>query len=98
MITATDIQNWSKPHQMTLGGKQTRLSNNKITISIVGGRTGLYGDFVNDFEVAIIDEETKEFVTRYFVPDLNDDVMAYVPSENLEQLVNKLMKENFQVL
>ena len=54
MITIKDIIGYSKEHPIK-SGRQTRLANEHITISIVGGASGLYGDFEKDFEVAIID-------------------------------------------
>ena len=49
MITIKDIIEWAKPHPLD-GGKMTRIYNDEIEFSIVGGRSGLYGDFENDFE------------------------------------------------
>jgi len=56
MITVENVIEWAKPHPLD-GGKMTRIYNDDIEASIVGGRSGLYGDFEKDFEVAIIDKK-----------------------------------------
>ena len=96
MITVENIIEWSKPHPLD-GGKMTRIYNDEIEFSIVGGRSGLYGDFENDFEVAVIDRKNGEFVTRFFKPELSDDVIGYMKKEDLEEFVNQIFKKGFQV-
>ena len=96
MITTENIIEWSKPHPLD-GGKMTRIHNDEIEFSIVGGRSGLYGDFENDFEVAVIDRKNGEFVTRFFKPELSDDVIGYMKKEELEEFVNQIFKKGFQV-
>lgn len=97
MITVQDIIEKSKEHPIK-SGRQIRLANEQVTISIVGGATGLYGDFENDFELAIIDNQTGDFVTKMFYPEANDDVIGYMPAEQLESFVNQVLHKNFQVL
>jgi hypothetical protein len=96
MITIENIIEWAKPHPLD-GGKMTRIHNDEIEFSIVGGRSGLYGDFENDFEVAVIDKKNGEFVTRFFKPELSDDVIGYMKKEDLEEFVNQIFKKGFQV-
>jgi hypothetical protein len=96
MITIDNIIEWAKPHPLD-GGKMTRLHNKEIELSIVGGRSGLYGDFENDFEVAVIDRKNGEFVTKFFKPELSDDVIGYMKKEDLEEFVNQIFKKGFQV-
>ena len=96
MITIEDIIKWSKPHPLD-GGKITCFYNDKIEFSIVGGRSGLYGDFENDFEVAIIDKKTGDFVTKFFYPEANDDVIGYMKSEDVVKLANQVLGKGFQV-
>ena len=97
MITVKDIIEWSKPHPLD-GGKITRLYNKEIEFSIVGGTRGLYGDFINDSEVAIFDKESGDFVTKFFYPEATDDVIGYMPGKDLESLVSKVLKDkDFQV-
>ena len=67
MITVENIIEWAKPHPLD-GGKMTRLYNEEIEFSIVGGRSGLYGDFVDDFEVAVLDRKTGDFKFCLFRP------------------------------
>lgn len=98
MITIKDIISFSKPHPVVNGGKLTRIGSNNVDFSIVGGATGLYGDFIDDFEVAIIDNESGEFVTKFFYPEASDDVIGYMLGDDLANLVNKVFKgKDFQV-
>jgi hypothetical protein len=98
MITIEDIKSWSKPHPIGDGGRITNIFNSKYELSIVGGRKGLYGDFDNTFEVAILDTKNGNFVTRYFFPELDDDVIGFLNAEKLEELVNSIFRNNgFQV-
>lgn len=98
MITIEDIKKFSKPHPTGDGGRMTNIFNNKYELSIVGGRKGLYGDFDKTFEVAIFDTKDRNFVTRYFFPELDDDVIGYMKAEKLEELVNSIFRNNgFQV-
>ena len=96
MITIKDIIEWSKPHPLD-GGKMTRLYNDEIEFSIVGGRSGLYGDFENDFEVAIIDKKSGDFITKFFYPEGSDEVIGYMKLEDVEKLVNQVLGKGFQV-
>ena len=98
MITIEKIQELATTRSPLGLGKQIRLANEHVVISIVGGERGLYGDFEEDFEVAIIDRGTDQFVTKHFYPDLNDDVIAYLPKDKLLELIMKVTKGNFQVL
>jgi hypothetical protein len=96
MITVENIIEWSKPHPLD-GGKMTRLYNEEIEFSIVGGRSGLYGDFVNDFEVAVLDRKTGDFRTKFFKPEVTDDVIGYMPKDDMIEMVNQILKTGFQV-
>jgi hypothetical protein len=98
MITVNQIIEWSKPHPIGGGAKRTRIATDAIEFSIVGGSTGLYGNFENTFEVAIFDVQSNEFMTRFFHPEGGDDVIPYMSGEELEELVNRLIKDkDFQV-
>jgi hypothetical protein len=96
MITVENIIEWSKPHPLD-GGKMTRIYNDEIEFSIVGGRSGLYGDFENDFEVAILDRKTGDFRTRFFKPELSDDVIGYMPKDEVVEFLNQILGKSFQV-
>jgi hypothetical protein len=98
MITIQDIISNSKPHpNMMEGARQTILKDDNVVLSIVGGARGLYGDFEKDFEIAILDTTSREFVTKYYVADASDDVLAYQDSEQVEYVANLLFKKGFQV-
>jgi hypothetical protein len=96
MITVENIIEWSKPHPLD-GGKMTRIYNDEIEFSIVGGRSGLYGDFENDFEVAILDRKTDDFRTRFLKPELSDDVIGYMPKDEVVEFLNQILGKSFQV-
>jgi len=97
MITIDFIKKNSQPHGVS-GGRRINLYNYKYVLSIVGGAQGLYGDFEEDFEIAIIDPITKEFITKMFIPENGDDVVGYMKSEEVEKIANTLFKEgSFQV-
>ena len=98
MITIENIIEWSKQHPYHPTGRHTRLSNEKVEVSIVGGSSGLYGDFINEFELAVFDCKNREFLTTSFFEG-KDDVIAYMKAEDVLEFVNKVFKEDsFQVL
>ena len=93
MITIDDIKKWSKPHPVTKGdGRMSRFGNKNIEFSIVGGARGLYGNFEKTFEVAIFDRKTNNFVTHFFSEKNDGDVIGFMSSEELEKLVNSVIK------
>jgi hypothetical protein len=97
MITIEDIKKWSKEHPNG-GGRMTNIFNRKYELSIVGGRDGLYGDFENDFEIAVFSTKSREFVTRFFFTDNPCDVVGYFGSAELEEFVNSIFRnDDFQV-
>lgn len=98
MITIQNIIDWSKPHPAYPDkARQTIIYDDKVYFSIVGGTQGLYGDFEEDFEVAIMTTNEKEFVTKFFFPEGNDDVIPYMKVEDLEKLLNDTFSKGFQV-
>ena len=48
--------------------------------------------FENTFEVAIFDVESRDFITRFFYPETTDDVIGWMSSEEVEKLVNSVIK------
>jgi hypothetical protein len=97
MITIDFIKENSKDHQVT-GGRRICIFNEKYQLSIVGGARGLYGDFENDFEIAIMDQKNKEFITKLFYPESGDDVIGYMSSDDVVKIANSIFKESdFQV-
>jgi hypothetical protein len=87
------IQN-SKPHSLALSGvggyKHARQFIENIgdyTLSIVGGASGLYGNFKNTFEVALIDNTSGEFVTGKYSNNIkSDDVMGHATIDEINEL------------
>jgi hypothetical protein len=97
MITIQNIIDWSKRHP-SCNGRATVIYNSVVGFSIVGGDKGLYGDFVNTFELAILNTETGGYLTKFFYPEGDNDVIAYMSGEKLCKLINKVIKNNdFQV-
>ena len=94
-ISIEQVKKWAKPH--TTGGKQTRIKSNGFLISIVGGAKGLYGDFEETFELAVLDKKNN-FVTQYF-KSVGDDIMSYISPSEVEEVLDLVIGEsNFQVL
>ena len=97
-ITKQNIIDWSKPHPNNLmEARQTVLETNHLIISIVGGAKGLYGDFENDFEIALFNKDNNSFITKFFYPEGNDDVIGYMKGEEMEEFLNGLVQKGFQV-
>jgi hypothetical protein len=98
MITIEDVKRFAKEHPIGNGGKATLIENKAVKISIVGGASGLYGDFEKDFEVAIMDQVNSDFITKFFIPEATDDVVGYMSGPDLEKVINSIIKDNdFQV-
>ena len=91
MITIDDIKNYSKIHG-PLGGKRTVIEYNDCIISIVGGRERLYGDFNDNFELAVRDKKTNEFITSKYYG--SDDVVPYMSAPILVDLLNDIIRED----
>lgn len=100
MITLQDIISNSKTHPVVRDGRMTKIKNDIVTLSIVGGGMGLYGDFSTDFEIAVIDNETGDFVTERAIPHSEPGgVAGYIPAEELVDVVNEILSEgSFQFL
>ncbi len=98
MITIDDIKKNSKPHMIGGSARMVRYGNDKLEFSVVGGDQSLYGDFEKTFEVAIIDKETREFVTDYFMTESNHGVVGYVSGEELVSISNQVLNKSFQFL
>jgi hypothetical protein len=86
--TWKDIFKGSKEH-LTGEGRQRIIFIGKLTVSIVGGRPGLYGNFFDTFEVAILDT-MRDFVTKEVLPEYKDDVIPYATTEEVVNILNKL--------
>lgn len=88
-LTIEYIRKNSKPHPLSfIKGEDARMYREFIgdyVLSIVGGGTGLYGDFINDFEVALIDQDSGDFVTSAY-SSRGDDVMGYSTIDEINEL------------
>ena len=74
----------SKPHPIGRGRMFTMEIGNYI-LSVVGGAMGLYGDFENDFEVALISKESDKFVTSFFTRR-GDEVLPYATIDEINDM------------
>ena len=72
-----------------LGGYQSRFEVGEYEVSVVGGRHGLYGDFVETFELVIFDKDG-EFVTEEFVKSGGGDVAGWLDKEQLMDIINSI--------
>ena len=87
LLTTEILKNEAKRHPVGGGRYQYTEKIGDYTLSIVGGDRGLYGDFENDFEVALIDNTNGKFVTGYFAKrGETDGVMAYATIDEINDL------------
>lgn len=93
-FTIQDIIDMSVPHGYRDNGRRTAIETDRFVLSIVGGSQGLYGDFKESFEVAVIDKKNGEFVTHLFEPE-SDDVMGYVPAKEVVRIANYFVQKKF---
>lgn len=88
-LTIEHIIKNAEPHPTAyMRGENARQYKEEIgdyILSIVGGGTGLYGDFVKSFEVALIDNTTKEFVTEKYSKS-NGGVLVYASLDEINEL------------
>jgi hypothetical protein len=76
-----------KPHAVVKGGVQGKLIlPNNITVSIVGGPT-LFGDGVDDFEVAAWYTDSGDWIKLD-----DDDVKGYVDKDEIDFIIFELSK------
>lgn len=96
--TWKDIFKRSKEHPLGGGAKMTHIYFPEFCFSVVGGREGLYGNFFDTFEVAVIREKDREFITNEVLSDfmggkyvrLNDEVLAYLELDEVVNILNYL--------
>lgn len=72
-----------------LGGYQSTIKVGEYTVSVVGGRTGLYGDFIDTFELAIFNKDG-DFVTKDLVSSSDGDVVVWLDKEQLIDIINQV--------
>ena len=97
-FTIQDIIDMSVPHGYRDNGRRTAIETDRFVLSIVGGSQGLYGDFKDSFEVAVIDKKTGNFVTELFEPEATDEVMGYVPAEDVVRIANYFVQKSVSKL
>lgn len=84
-LTADFIIRNSRRHPMGREGRMFTMEIGNYMISIVGGGRGLYGDFENNFEVALMERESGKFVTSFFTKR-GDDVLPYATIDEINDL------------
>ncbi len=78
-----------KPHPVGMGGKLAQMVlGNGYTISVVGGRKGLYGDGETTFEVAIFDR-TGEMIML----SEDDQVLGWMTIDEVNRIIQKYDNE-----
>lgn len=87
MLTVDDIIQNAQPHPFR-GYKFTK-NYGSVILSIVGGGDGLYGDFIETFEVGLINSKTNKFVTRNFYGG-EDDVLPFISKDELQKIIDLL--------
>jgi hypothetical protein len=81
----------SKPHSMSLMGGEYKSARQYVeqvgdyTLSIVGGGQGLYGNFKNSFEVALIDNTNGDFVTGKY-SSKGEDVLGWAGIDDINEI------------
>lgn len=83
-LTVDFIKQNSRIHPIGRG-KMFTMEIGDFILSIVGGRQGLYGDFDETFEVALMIKNTNNFVTSYYARR-GDDVLPYATIEEINDL------------
>jgi len=88
-LTIENIRKKSKPHPTaSMRGGDAKMYREYVgdyILSIVGGGQGLYGDFVNTFEVALIDTITGDFVTSKY-SSRGDDVLGWASIDEINEI------------
>lgn len=89
-LTDEIIQSEAKIHPMGKGYQFTE-DIGDYTLSIVGGAMGLYGNFKDTYEVALIDNTDGRFVTSFFGPrPYGDEVMPYANIDEINRLYDMI--------
>ena len=98
-LTKEHIIKNSRPHSISRMGGEYKNARQYVeqvgdyTLSIVGGGQGLYGNFKNTFEVALIDDTNGEFVTGKFCSK-GDDVLANAGIDDINELYFNIPRKN----
>ena len=78
-ITIQDIIDMSVPHGYKESGRRSTIETERFILSIVGGSSGLYGDFKDTFEVPLKAVKSKNESFSIFIPDFNLISNLYKP-------------------
>jgi hypothetical protein len=88
-LTIEHIVKNSEPHPTAImRAGDSRVYREEIgdyILSIVGGGTGLYGDFIDTFEVALIDSITGNFITGLY-SQRGDEVLGWASIDEINEL------------
>ena len=90
-LTKTYIIKNSRPHPISIKGgvyenaRQYVEQVGDYTLSIVGGGQGLYGNFKNSFEVALIDNTNGNFVTGKY-SSKGEDVLGWAGIDDINEI------------
>lgn len=95
--TIQEIIDNSEPHPTVPKGRCTLFRVGDYYFSVVGGGFGLYGDFENTFELAIMDRRFR-FVTQKLYPDEGNDVFGWLTKEKLLKKMDEVSKMSKKVL
>jgi hypothetical protein len=98
-LTLKDIKEMSQPHPLDSvilshmsKARQYKKDFGQYQLSIVGGAQGLYGDFIKDFEVAVIDRDSGNFVTHMFSDRAESGgVLSYANIHEINQILKKIV-------
>ncbi len=78
-----------KPHPVGMGGKLAQMVlGNGYTISVVGGREGLYRDGETTFEVAIFDRTGEMIMLSEY-----DQVLGWMTIDEVNRIIQKYDNE-----
>jgi hypothetical protein len=95
--TIQEIIDNSEPHPTAPKGRCTLFRVGDYYFSVVGGGFGLYGDFENTFELAIMDRRFR-FVTEKLYPGEGNDIFGWLTKEELLKKMDEVSNMSKKVL
>lgn len=95
--TIQEIIDNSEPHPTAPKGRCILFRVGDYYFSVVGGGFGLYGDFENTFELAIMDRRFR-FVTEKLYPDEGNVIFGWLTKEQLLKKMDEVSKMSKKVL
>jgi hypothetical protein len=94
MITIEKIKKHSKSHRFNKKIKICCFGNEYLFFSVTGGDM-THGDFEDYFEVAILDQNSGNFITDYFYSDCNLGVIERMSADDLVSLANTVLNRGY---